>query len=38
MQFSLIVVRQRQWFLTGWYTYPLGVPNTATGGTKNQHF
>ena len=20
------------------YTYPLGVPNTATGGTKHQHF
>jgi len=20
------------------YTYPLGVPNTETGGTKHQHF
>jgi len=32
MQFNLILVPNRG------YTYPLGVPNTETGGTKHQHF
>jgi len=34
----IVIKYRRSVVLNRGYTYPLGVPNTGTGGTKHQHF